>query len=110
MRRFVCGLATAVLLICSLPAAAHPRDPFVPLIAPATTTAGADAGGENAPAESRDGDAAPAPVTARERLPATGGNLETWLVVGYVMTAAGAAAVVLGKTFRPGRRAPAAIR
>ncbi|HVM34217.1 MAG TPA: hypothetical protein VM784_02630 [Actinomycetota bacterium] len=110
MRRFVLGLVTALLLILSVPAAAHPRDPFVPLIAPAATAAG-DAGAPEEPPAARGDDApAPAAVTAGERLPATGGNLETWLVVAYMVIAAGAAAVVLGKTFRPGRVGPRGIR
>lgn len=102
-------LATFVLLgtVVAGPASAQVRDPFIPLIRPAEVTGTTEVGTTTQqPAGFTGGIAETSP--GREGLPATGGDVSGWLVLAYVLIAAGLGAAFYGwssrtaSTTRPG--------
>jgi LPXTG-motif cell wall-anchored protein len=96
MRAFAVACVSGILLMLLAAPAVAQRDPFAPRVGePRPVEAGPAQPDPAQPAQPR-----PQPP-AEDPLPATGGEVSSWLAVAYILVMIGAGAIVLGRSFGP---------
>ena len=98
MRRAVVTLAAGALLvmIAAAPAFAQ-RDPFEPLVTKDSGSSVDDTGNSSGSANNNQDSNEAQPSNDSGALPTTGSDIDGWLAAAYLLVAAGAGAVVIGK-------------
>ncbi len=90
--------ALGIVVLVAAPAAAQARDPFDPVIDPATTTATTTTTGD-APTATNGQPAPGAPAPTTDALGNTGADIETWLVAAFAAFVLGAGSLMIGRLY-----------